>query len=135
MIKGDFHVVELCHWADNSITEIVSPDRMRHPNNNPPIDRNTFFKFELEVPEELREHAKLDNAHKELQKTINAAICRYVPDKGNLLVISRYESSKKRALMIQDMHFRNLSQKVLLIKRTEDAARQLESTKLQNVAG
>ncbi|KAK7573838.1 hypothetical protein V9T40_011029 [Parthenolecanium corni] len=135
MIKGDFHVVELCHWADNSITEIVSPERMRHPNNNPPIDRNTFFKFELEVPEELREHAKLDNAHKELQKTINAAICRYVPDKGNLLVISRYESSRKRALMIQDMHFRNLSQKVLLIKRTEDAARQLESTKLQNVAG
>uniref|UniRef100_V5GMG9 Fragile X mental retardation syndrome-related protein 1 n=1 Tax=Anoplophora glabripennis TaxID=217634 RepID=V5GMG9_ANOGL len=33
------------------------------------------------------------------------------------------------------MHFRSLSQKVLLLKRTEEAARQLESTKLATIGG
>jgi len=79
--------------------------------------------------------AKMDNAHKEFQKAMGAAICRYVAERGVLSVISRSEHSKKRSSMLQEMHFRNLSQKVLLLKRTEEAARQLESTKLQNVGG
>ncbi len=135
MIKGDFHVVEFPTWMENPITEIVAPDRLRHANVNPPIDRNTFFKFEIDVPDELREHAKMDGAHKEFQKAINASICRYVPERGVLIIISRSEISRKRASMVQDMHFRNLSQKVLLLKRTEEAVRQLECTRLQNVAG
>lgn len=134
MIKGEFHVVEYVGW-ENTYTEIVPPERLRHVNSNPTIDRNTFFKFEIEVPEELREHAKLDGAHKEFQKAINACICRYIPEKGKLVVISRSEASQKIASMMKDMHFRNLSQKVLLIKRTEEATRLLESTKLQNVGG
>ncbi|XP_046671968.1 synaptic functional regulator FMR1 isoform X3 [Homalodisca vitripennis] len=134
MIKGDFHVVEYLGW-ENTYTEIVSPERLRHKNPNPPIDANTFYKFEIEVPEDLREYAKMDNAHKEFQKAINACICRYVPERGVLSIISRSEHSKKRASMIQEMHFRNLNQKVLLLKRTEEAARQLESTKLQNIGG
>lgn len=76
--------------------------------------------------------AKMDNAHKEFQKAINACICRYIPDQGILSIISRSKETKKLMSMIQDMHFRNLNQKVLLLKRTEEAARQLESTKLQN---
>ncbi|XP_054268045.1 fragile X messenger ribonucleoprotein 1 homolog isoform X2 [Macrosteles quadrilineatus] len=134
MIKGDFHVVEYLGW-ESTYTEIVPPERLRHKNSNPPIDANTFHKFEIEVPEDLREYAKMDNAHKEFMKAINACICRYVADKGVLSVISRSEHSKKRASMIQEMHFRNLNQKVLLLKRTEEAARQLESTKLQNIGG
>ncbi|KAM7249577.1 hypothetical protein ACFE04_019772 [Oxalis oulophora] len=53
MIKGDFHIIEI-QWSDGVVTEIVSPERLRHPNNNPPIDRNTFFKFELEVPRRIK---------------------------------------------------------------------------------
>lgn len=68
-------------------------------------------------------------------RAINACICRYVADRGVLSVVSRSEHTKKRASMIQEMHFRNLNQKVLLLKRTEEAARQLESTKLQNIGG
>lgn len=79
--------------------------------------------------------AKMDNAHKEFMRAINACICRYVADRGVLSVVSRSEHTKKRASMIQEMHFRNLNQKVLLLKRTEEAARQLESTKLQNIGG
>lgn len=131
MIKGEFHVIEYSGGG----SDIVPIDYLRPVNRNPPIDRNTFFKFEIEVPEELREHAKMDGAHKEFQKAINASICRYTPESGVITVISRLEVSKKRASMMQDMHFRNLSQKVLLLKRTEEAVRQLESTKLQNVGG
>ncbi|XP_015180950.1 PREDICTED: fragile X mental retardation syndrome-related protein 1 isoform X2 [Polistes dominula] len=134
MIKGGFLVVEYLGW-DYTYTEIISNERLRVKNLNPPIDKNTFHKIEIEVPEDLREYAKMDNAHKEFQKAIGAAVCRYVPDRGVLLAISRNENIHRHSTMLQEMHFRNLSQKVLLLKRTEEAARQLESTKLQTMGG
>ncbi|XP_058834132.1 fragile X messenger ribonucleoprotein 1 homolog isoform X2 [Topomyia yanbarensis] len=139
MMKGDFFVVEYLGW-DNSYTEIVSADRLRVKNTNTPISDKTFFRFEIEVPEDIREYsllnsAKIDGVHREFQKAIGAAECRYVPERGTLLVISRSESTQRRATMIQEMCFRNLSQKVMLLKRTEEAARQLESTKLHNSGG
>ncbi|XP_074114641.1 synaptic functional regulator FMR1 isoform X2 [Cotesia typhae] len=134
MIKGGFQVVEYLGW-EYSYTEIVAVERIRMKNTNPPIDKNTFHKIEIEVPEELREYAKMDNAHKKFQLAIKAAVCRYLPDRGILLAISCNENIRRHSSMIQEMHFRNLSQKVLLLKRTEEAARQLESTKLQTVGG
>lgn len=77
----------------------------------------------------------MDGAHKEFQKAIGAAIVRFVPETGNLVVLSRTEASHKRSTLLQEMHFRNLSQKALLLKRTEEAARQLESTKLNTIGG
>jgi len=56
--------------------------------------------------------AKMDNAHKEFQKAIGAAVCRYVPERGVLLAISRHENIHRHSSMLQEMHFRNLSQKV-----------------------
>lgn len=79
--------------------------------------------------------AKIENAHKEFQNVVDASLIKYVPDKGVLLVITRSDSTKGRARLLQDMHFRSLSQKVLLLKRTEEAARQLESTKLATIGG
>lgn len=54
MMKGEFLVVEYLGW-DNSYTEIVSQDRLRLKNTNPPITNRSFFRFEIPVPEELRE--------------------------------------------------------------------------------
>lgn len=54
MMRGEFLVVEYCGW-ENSFTEIVGLERMRHKNLNPPIDIKTFYKFEVNVPDELRE--------------------------------------------------------------------------------
>lgn len=54
MIKGDFLVVEYLGW-DNSYTEIVAMDRIRVKNTNPFINAKTFHRFEIEVPEEVRE--------------------------------------------------------------------------------
>ncbi|KAJ8918056.1 hypothetical protein NQ315_011512 [Exocentrus adspersus] len=134
MMKGDFYVLEYVGW-DTTYTEIVSNDRLRLKNTNPPIDKNTFNKFEIEVPEDVREYAKIENAHKEFQKAIGAGYISYNAEKGVLVVISKCETSRRRASLLQDMHFRSLSQKVLLLKRTEEAARQLESTKLANIGG
>ncbi|EEB16847.1 conserved hypothetical protein [Pediculus humanus corporis] len=134
MSKGEIYVVEYKD-GESTYTEIVAIERLRPKNLNSTIDKNTFYKFEIEVPEELREYAKMDNAHKELQKVIGASICRYVPERGVLSVISRSENSKKLAGMLQEMHFRNLGQKLLLLKRTEEAARQLETTKLHTIGG
>ncbi|KAK0161207.1 hypothetical protein PV327_009702 [Microctonus hyperodae] len=134
MIKGGFQVVEYLGW-EYSYTEIVAVERVRVKNTNPPIDKNTFHKIEIDVPEELREFAKMDNVHNKFQNAIGAAVCRYLPERGILLAISRNENIRRHSSMIQEMHFRNLSQKVLLLKRTEEAARQLESTKLQTVGG
>jgi fragile X mental retardation protein len=54
MIKGDFHVVEYLGW-ENTYTEIVASERLRPKNPNPPIEKATFYKFEIEVPEDLRD--------------------------------------------------------------------------------
>lgn len=54
----------------------------------------------------------MENAHKEFQKAIGAAVCRYVPERGVLLAISRHENLHRHSTMLQEMHFRNLSQKV-----------------------
>nr|XP_018896038.1 PREDICTED: fragile X mental retardation syndrome-related protein 1 isoform X1 [Bemisia tabaci] len=134
VIKDELYVVNYLDW-DTSYTEIVPIERLRPKNTNPPIDDKTFFKFEIEVPEELREYASVEGAHKEFQKVIGAAMCRYIPETSVLSIISRSEQSQKKAGLISEMHFRNLSQKILLLKRTEEAARQLESSKLQNSRG
>lgn len=134
MMKGDFFVVEYLGW-DNSYTEIVSQDRLRLKNPNSPIDKTAFFRFEIQVPEELREYAKVEGAHKEFQKSCGASACSYDANKAVLVIVSRQESTQKRALMMHDMHFRNLTQKVFLLKKTEEAARQLESTKLHTTGG
>jgi fragile X mental retardation protein len=54
MMKGDFFVLEYLGW-ETKYTEIVPSERLRHLNTNPPITSTTFTKFEIEVPEELRE--------------------------------------------------------------------------------
>ncbi|CAD7085234.1 unnamed protein product [Hermetia illucens] len=117
---------------EHPYTEIVELKRLRPKNTNPPITSKSFYKFEISVPEELREEAKEDGVHKEFQKSISAGVFRFVPDRGVIVVISKHDFTQKRASMLQDMHFRNLAQKVILLKKTEEAARQLESTKLHN---
>lgn len=134
MTKGDFHVVEYLGW-ETTYTEIVPSDRLRLKNTNQPITKNTFHQFEIAVPEDVQEYSKVESAHKEFKKAIGAAVCKYNPEKKCLTIIARSDAAKKRASMLSDMHFRNLRQKVLLLSRTEEAARQLESTRLHSNSG
>lgn len=131
IISGNPPTQFVVQYLDTPITEIVSPDRLRCRNTNTNINADTFYKFDIEVPEDVRESAKIDGIHKELQKAIGASLVLYNPDHSVLSVISRSPLTSKRAQMLADMHFRNLNQKVMLLKKTEELARQLESSKLQ----
>jgi len=137
MIKGDFHVVEYLGW-ETTYTEIVPSDRLRPKSTEPPITATTFFKFQLAVPQELQEFCadeKATDIHSEFMKAIDACHVKYLEDKGILVVISRSENSQKKAGMLQDMHYRNISQRLVLLRRTEEAAKYLEATKLQTSNG
>ncbi|XP_017849096.1 synaptic functional regulator FMR1 isoform X2 [Drosophila busckii] len=129
MLKADICAVAYIGF-ETPYTEICELGRLRPKNPNPPITPKSFYQFTLPVPEELREEAQKDGIHKDFQRTIDAGICNYNRDIDALIVISKWEHTQKRASMLKDMHFRNLSQKVMLLKRTEEAARQLETTKL-----
>ena len=47
-------------------------------------------------------------------------------------ILTKDDSSQRRAGMLQEMHFRNISQRAILQRRTEEAAKYLEQTKLQS---
>ena len=66
-----------------------------------------------------------------LEQAIHAARIDFVKEPGVLRVISRDPSSQRRSAMLQEMHFRNIAQRSNLRKRTEEAARHLEATRLQ----
>ncbi|XP_018792100.1 PREDICTED: synaptic functional regulator FMR1 isoform X1 [Bactrocera latifrons] len=131
MIKAEICAVAYIGF-ETPYTEICELKRLRIKNQNPPLTSKSFYQFSIPVPEELRQEAQKDGIHKEFQRTIGAGVCVYNRDLDSLIVISKWEHTQKRASMLKDMHFRNLAQKVMLLKRTEEAARQLESTKLLN---
>ena len=58
----------------------------------------------------------------------------FLQDSGVLRVLSRDPSTPRRAQMLQEMHFRNIAQRATLRKRTEEAARYLEATRIQTSA-
>nr|XP_045609517.1 fragile X mental retardation syndrome-related protein 1-like isoform X3 [Procambarus clarkii] len=171
MSKGDFHVVEFTGVSITSGENIFPSEKVRPRNVNPPITLKTFTKVDIEVPEDIREYARMESVHKPFKKACGASSCVYNPDKHCLTLISyapfyplgwtgqareichpsdgscfnsgteaislksRNDQCLKLAHMLSDMHFRNLKQKVVLLYRTEEAAKQLESTKLQSTAG
>lgn len=53
MCKGGFYVVNYLGW-ENTYEEIIQDDRLRPKSAFVPIDKNTFHKFEIEVPEDIR---------------------------------------------------------------------------------
>lgn len=54
MMRGEFFVLEYIGW-DSTYTEIVGGDRVRPKNTNPPLENGAFHRFEIEVPEDVRD--------------------------------------------------------------------------------
>ncbi|KAK2712955.1 hypothetical protein QYM36_011604 [Artemia franciscana] len=118
MMKGEFFVVEHIDWKDDIVnrTEIISVDTIRVPNPNPPLTKDDFVKFEVSVPMDLRVYAKREGVHKEFQRIIGAAICRFVPESDTLVCISLADWSERAANDFKDMisiHFECLREQVL----------------------
>lgn len=133
MMKGDFAVVEYIGW-ESSYSEIVPLERVRPINKNPAVTSNTFHKYSISVPDDLREMCEDPANHKDFRSACGPALIQYDPAQCAMVVLSTSESVIKRASMLSDIHFRNLRQKMLLKQRTEEAAKRLESTRLHNRA-
>ena len=140
MYKGDFYVVEYLGW-ETTYTEIVASERLRPKSNEPSITNRTFFSFTIRLPEDIKNYyaylpeEKHADLHVDFKQAINAAKVDYSKEDGILKVLSRDEASEKKASLLQDLHFRNVSQRAILQKRTEEAVRTLEATKLQSSSG
>ena len=136
MIKGDFHVVEYLGW-ETTYTEIVPIERLRTKSSEPCLTPRTFFKFDITLPQEIKDFYKITpdekqaELHKDFKEAIHAASVDFVKDPGVLRVVSKDASCQRRSTMLQEMHFRNIAQRSNLRKRTEEAARYLEATRLQ----
>lgn len=135
MSKGDFHVVEFIGVSITSGENIFPSEKVRPRNVNPPVTAKIFVKVEIEVPEDIRDYAQMESVHNPFKKACVATSCVYNAENHSLVLLSRNDQCLKLAQMLSDMHFRNLKQKIVLMYRTEEAAKQLESTKLQTIAG
>ncbi|XP_037076243.1 synaptic functional regulator FMR1-like [Pollicipes pollicipes] len=135
IVKGDRCVVEFTGSPEVRRTDIIGQDEIRPKNTHPPITSSTFYSCDISVPEDLREYAHLQNAHKEFQKACAAAVCKYIPERGSIFLMARTAAVRTRAGILSEMHFRGLKQKALLLSRTQEASRHLESSKAQSRSG
>lgn len=159
MIKGEFHVVEYqSHASPGSASEtspqaagsqptyseIVPIERIRHRNPNACLTSNPFFRIEVPISEELSAVRSGSNwiskpeAHAQFRASVDAVAVRYDEQKQCLVLVGFCAAGdkaaaaallRKKAGMLSEMHFRNLRQKLILLMRTEEAAKQLESTR------
>ena len=78
----------------------------------PPIAARTFVKCSIPLPDEIRDfyYNLEESKHTELNRDFKAAIsaCKveFVRDEGMLSVITKDPTSRRRAGMLQEMHFR-----------------------------
>ena len=133
MMKGDLYVVEYLGW-ETAYTEIVHQDCVRMKSTEPCLTSQVFFKYSLAVPVEIQVFCveeKSSDLHDEFMKAVDAVLVKYNEEKGELTVITRSINSQQRAKLLQEMHFRNLSQKFVLRKQTKEATDILEQKKLK----
>ncbi|CAF4674530.1 unnamed protein product [Rotaria sp. Silwood1] len=127
MFKGDFFVVDYKVSAQGaSYSDIISSDKIRCPNTNPPITYSMFKRIELPVPKEIQEACNNPANHKDFKRTTGATIVRYDKQNACLVVISENDSTLRRAQILSEMHFRNLRSKAKLVQETEKVSKQLE---------
>ena len=126
-------------------SEIVPIERIRHRNPNACLTTNPFFRIEVPISEELAavrsdrsNWISKPEAHTQFRASVDAVAVRYDEEKQCLVLVGFAAAGdraaaaallRKKAAMLSEMHFRNLRQKLILLMRTEEAAKQLESSR------
>ena len=78
----------------------------------PPIDARTFVKFNIPLPDEIRdfyynlEESKHTDLNRDFKAAISACKVEFVKSGGTLSVVTKDPTSQRRAGMLQEMHFR-----------------------------
>lgn len=127
-LRGEFVVLDI--GASTGNKEIVNVDKVRLPNRNTSLSPAHFKKIQVPVPDDMHDYSEKTDAHTDFQKAIGNCLVQYDAPAHQLVVISCYEQSIRRAQLLSDMYFRDLKQKVTLKQRAEEAAKQLQSTRL-----
>jgi len=130
---------------------IVPSDHIRLKNPNPLLSdaTNPFFKFDLDVPKDLMQLntsllSKADT-HRQFKHSLCAIAVRFSNPASEKLTVIGYAFTKdkkseartmeKKASMLCGMHFKYLKQKLVLLEKTEEVAKKLESTRISGSGG
>ena len=130
---------------------IVPSDRIRLKNPNPLLSNsfNPFFKFDIDVPKDLMQlNTSLlskSETHRQFRQSLYAIAVRFNNPALEKLTVIGYSFTKDRkneassmerkASMLCGMHFKYLKQKIILLEKTEEVAKKLESTRISGGGG
>lgn len=135
MSKGDFFVINYkVNGQDANYSDIVSIDKIRCPNTNPPITYSMFKRIELGVDKDIEEVCSNPANHKDFKRTSGAAVVRYDKKSKCLVIIANDDTTLRRAQILSDMHLRNLRSKAKLVQETEKYCKQLERITVNQTA-
>jgi len=134
MMKGEFFVVDYKTHEDNKQSDIISSDRIRPINRNTPVTLSSFHRVKFIVPDDLYQIYKEEEPYLEFKKTCGALSVFYDEANHTVSLICDKEAAAKRASFISDIHFKNLRQKVALLKKKQEVAQQIEKSRIQQAA-